>query len=49
MAMEAGDMGRVNYDSAKTLEQLVKGLRVTPSPELELHVVFYVTSENVMC
>lgn len=48
MAVEAGVMGRVNYYSAKTLEQLVKGLRVITSPELELRVVFYTTSENVM-
>lgn len=35
-------MESVNYDSAKTLEQLVKGLRVTLLP------VFYMTSENVL-
>lgn len=45
MAREAGVMERVNYNSAQTL---VKDLRVTPSPALELHVVFYITSENGM-
>lgn len=43
MPMEIGAMERVNYDSAKTLEQLVKGLRVTLLP------VFRMTSENVLC
>lgn len=47
MAMEAGVTERVNYYLVKTLEQLVKGIRVTTSPELELHV-FYTSSVNVM-
>lgn len=38
-------MGRVNQDSAKIQEQLVKGLRVTPPAELELHVVFHIMFE----
>lgn len=41
-------MGRVNQDSAKIQEQLVRGLRVTTPPELELHVVFHIMFENVI-
>ena len=42
MAVETRGMERKNCDSAKTLEQLVKGCRVTIAP------VFCITSENVM-
>ena len=41
MATEAGVMGRVNYNSAKTLGHLVKGLKVTS-------LVFYIMFENMM-